>query len=667
MRRALLLAPLVLAACDTPDEATPPGVEGPTVRMDFTRQDGFFRAPFPSEDLRTTTGIDLSRWPNPARQRYVQALIDLAAGTRGFATSATIYLPLSDEPDAAQLPSPAQSVRGESPVFVWDLDRHERAPVTVRWMPDGGPYGADNLLTLVPVQGIPLRANTRYAAVVLRTLRLARGGTFSTARAVTELAAGRSAGLAELPATAYRSALADLARANLHAADLAGLAVFRTGDPVTELRTFLDDARARPLPTPMTALARTDVFPTYCVYQATIRMPSYQHGVLPFGSSGGGWTLGPDGRPLFARDEESRLVVSIPRRRAAAPGALPAVLFVRTGGGGDRPHVDRGIRSMPGVSPMQPGTGPAMEFARVGWAGVSWDGPHGGPRNVSNGDEQFLMFNPGNPLALRDNVRQSALETARMYDVASALRLDVSDCPGASASDGSTTVQINPSVLMGHSMGATIAPLALAVEPRFRAAILSGAGGSYIANVIHKLRPLAVAPLGIVLVGYSGSGRRFREDDPALALLQWSVESSDPQVYGRHIIDEPLLGDPRSVFVIQGITDHYILPPIANAVTLSMGLDLAGEALDQSNDELRAFTSFVDLMPLRNGMRRMFPVSANRNGVLAAVAQLPGDMLEDGHEAAFQTEEPKRLYRCLLRSIAGGRPELPGPGVECGE
>lgn len=667
MRRPLLLVPFLSLACAEPSEA-PPVAEGPTVRMDFTRREGFFRAPFPSEDLRAADGrIDLSRWPNPARQRYVQALIDLAAQTRGFSTSATVYLQLSDEPDAAQLTASSLSVRGDAPVFLLDLDRNERAPVTVRWMADGGPYGADNLLTLVPVQGIPLRANTRYAAVVRRTLRLARGGTFATARTVTELAAGRSGGLGEPAAAAYRSALADLSRATIPATDLAGLAVFRTGDPVTELRTFLDDARARPLPTPATPLARTDVFPTYCVYQATIRMPSYQHGTLPFGSTGGGWTLGPDGRPLFSRDEESRLVVSIPRRRAAAPGPLPAVLFVRTGGGGDRPHVDRGIRSMPGVSPTQPGTGPAVEFSRVGWAGVSWDGPHGGPRNVSMGDEQFLMFNPGNPLALRDNVRQSALETARMYDVASALRLDVSDCPGASASDGSTTVQINPSVLMGHSMGATIAPLALAVEPRFRAAILSGAGGSYIANVIHKLRPLAVAPLGLVLVGYSGSGRRFREDDPALALLQWSVESSDPQVYGRHVVDEPLMGDPRSVFVIQGITDHYILPPIANAVNLSLGVDLAGEALDQSNDELRAFTSLVDLLPLRNAMRRAFPVSGNRNGVLAAVAQLPGDMLEDGHEAAFQTAEPKRLYRCLLASIARGRPELPGPGVECGD
>jgi hypothetical protein len=664
MRRTLPLAALVVAACGSPGEAPAPTV-GATMRMDFSRRDGFFTAPFPSDDLSRDGAVDLSRWPNPARQRYVQGLVDLAARVRGFATSAPIYLPLTAEPAAAQLPSPTASVAPGAAVFVLDLDRLERAPVTVRWMPDGGPYGGDGLLTLVPVQGIPLRANTRYAAVVLRSLPLAGGGAFTTSPAVLALAAGADAGLPSAAAAAYRAALQGLQRALVAPTDIAGLAVFRTGDPVGELRAFLDDARARPLPTPASPLLRTDVFPGYCVYQGTVRLPSYQQGTLPFGTTGGDWSLTADGRPRFVRDEESRVVVSIPRRRATAPGPLPAVLFVRTGGGGDRAMVDRGVRAVAGVEPTQPGTGPAMEFARVGWAGVSWDGPHGGPRNVSMGDEQFLMFNVANPTALRDNVRQSALETARMFDVASALRVDVSDCPGAMAADGGTTVQVSPTVLMGHSMGATIAPLALAVEPRFRAAILSGAGGSYIANVIHKLRPLAVAPLARVLVGYGGTGRTFREDDPALALMQWALESSDPQVYGRHVIDEPLVGDPRSVFVIQGITDHYILPPISNAVTLSLGLDLGGEALDQSNPELRAFTSLVDLLPLRAAAVRALPLAGNRRGVTAVVAQLPGDALEDGHEAAFQTEEPKRLYRCFLRSIAAGRPEIVGPGAAC--
>ena len=43
-------------------------------------------------------------------------------------------------------------------------------------------------------------------------------------------------------------------------------------------------------------------------------------------------------------------------------------------------------------------------------SGITSDGPHGGARTVSGGDEQLLIFNITNPPAMRDNIRQSALE-----------------------------------------------------------------------------------------------------------------------------------------------------------------------------------------------------------------------------------------------------------------
>src|SRR5690606_19437534 len=139
--------------------------------------------------------------------------------------------------------------------------------------------------------------------------------------------------------------------------------------------------------------------------------------------------------------------------------------------------------------------------------GVSWDGPHGGPRNVTGGDEQFLMFNVLNPDALRDNVRQSALEAVLVARTAGALTFDASSCPGADT--GGAQVRFDPErlALMGHSMGATIAPLAAAAEPAFRALVLSGAGGSYLENVLHKRKPLDVRPLAELLLGYAAEGR----------------------------------------------------------------------------------------------------------------------------------------------------------------
>ena len=47
-------------------------------------------------------------------------------------------------------------------------------------------------------------------------------------------------------------------------------------------------------------------------------------------------------------------------------------------------------------------------------------------KGPTGADEQFLMFNVQNPLALRDNVRQSALEIALLPQVLARLEVDTS-------------------------------------------------------------------------------------------------------------------------------------------------------------------------------------------------------------------------------------------------
>ncbi len=110
MRGSIVVGLVLFAACESPGDAP---AAGPTVRTDFARRSRFFAAPFPGDDVSCTT-LDHSQRPNPAQQRYVLGLIDLAARSRGFATSATVYLPLTDDPSALQLPSPAASVRPDA-------------------------------------------------------------------------------------------------------------------------------------------------------------------------------------------------------------------------------------------------------------------------------------------------------------------------------------------------------------------------------------------------------------------------------------------------------------------------------------------------------------------------------------------------------------------------
>jgi hypothetical protein len=321
-------------------------------------------------------------------------------------------------------------------------------------------------------------------------------------------------------------------------------------------------------------------------------------------------------------------------------------------------------------------------------------------------------------------VRQSAAELALEAHILDTITIDVSNCPGAGPVGGTMAkFDVQNEALMGHSMGATISPLALAFEPRFKGGLLSGAGGSLIQNVMYKLEPLAVLGLVGDLVGVPPTaGYTLNEHDPLLSMIQWACEPSDPPIYARRITLEPEDGPARNVLMMQGIVDHYIMPPIANAVSLAMGLQLAGAELDDTTanapnyvltqcgcdssgpcvnsctNECNDATKFVmagsacatclgaaiadksstcvpvsalapvgTLQPLVGASAASLPVTANlttkMGKVTAVLTQNQGDGTEDGHEVAFQTDGPKHQYGCFLKSLLTGTPTVPTPGM----
>ena len=519
---------LLLACASTP--------ETPGLKLDA--QGDFWDAPWPWDE-RTFEGFpdnDIA---------FVESAVSLAAKLQGWGTTSAIFMPL--EPGVEGVPTVT-------------IDH----PVDVVLLEDGGPFGADDLLVALPVQGVPFEPATTYTVEVL-------DDTFE----------------------------------------------FTTQDPTDQMARLVEHART--LGTPEASeFALTDSFDDYCVFESTVDMPVYQTGEPPF-DDGGGTFAWDAGAPVLQGYETARVVLTIPRGEPPEEG-WPAVVFSRTGGGGERPLVDHGPADADGT--IEPGSGVARDFAAVGWAGVSVDGPHGGLRNITGGDEQFLMFNILNPGAMRDNVRQSALELALVPDTVS--QFMVSDgCVG----------WLDPDrlVLMGHSMGATIAPLALA-NADYKGGILSGAGGSWIHNIVHKQKPLEVRPIAEAMLDHPG----LTEHHPTLSVVQWGGESADPPVYG-HLIDVPILQ-------IQGIVDHYILPPMTNAMALALGLDVVAPTLDAEHPELQDFTPIEDLLHLSDGelVEARTPTS---------LVMYPEDGLQDGHEVLFQREEPRQDIRAFLSEL----------------
>lgn len=635
---AILIALVAACGSDTRRE----------LRMDFPRG-SLYDAPFPADDLRNADGtVDLSLIEVPPGLPFMRDIVTLLDGQAdGFGQTSAVFFASRVALDPAALPDVAASITPASTVFLLGIDPDAadylvRYPIEVSYDEDGGPFGDEHLLTLLPVQGVPLLPATRYAAVVMRELGDASGQPLEQSAAVDDLANGQPA------FDTLAAAAAALAEAGIALDDVAALTAYRTQDGEAGLRRFVAHARGADPPAPLTAPTRTDLFDEYCVYQTTVSMPVYQTGTPPFTMRGGTWPVA----PAVDSREDARLVITIPRAAAPAAG-YPTAVMVRTGGGGDRPLVDRGVRDDTG-EPVVPGTGPALHFARAGFAGVTIDGPHGGLRNVTEGDEQLLIFNITNPGAIRDNIRQSALELALVPDILAGVTIDISDCPGATT--GSALLDLSRLALMGHSMGATIAPLVLAVEPRYQAVILSGAGGSWIENVVHKRSPFEIRPVATSLLGYTNIGRELHERDPALSLFQWAIEAADPPLYARHVLGTGA----RHVLMFQGIVDTYILPPIANATSLSVGLDLAGDALDEEAPDLAGFEPASQMLPLVGRGVIALPASGNLpDGATGVVVQHLEDPIEDGHEVMFQLDAPKAQYQAFLASWLAGTPTVP--------
>lgn len=590
--------------------------------------------PWPDERLRDEQGtLHIDGFPAGTGTSLRREALASLRDARGFGVASAVLFPFDAPLDPASLPDLEASARADASVVLVDVDetsprRGERALADVRYLADAGPFGGTDLLVVLPYPGRPLSPDTLYAAVVTTEVRDAWGAPLPAASL-------------DAPTPAHAQADRVLAELGVRPERIAARAVFRTGDPTRGLRDavaqVLRDERPR-----IAAPVLAEEHDGYCVYRASIEMPVYQGGTPPYAREGGGWVTGPGGSLVLQARLASRVWITVPR---VVRASYPAAVFVRAGGGGDRPLVDRGPRDAEGHA--EPGTGLARELAEAGWVGLSVDGPLGGARNLAGWDEQTALFNVENPLALRDNVRQSALELVLFAHALDELTIDASGCAGA-AVEVRVTREL---ALIGHSTGATIAPLAAAVEPRFGALVLSGAGASWIRQIMYKESPVALRPIAEALVGYWPCGR-LREHDPILSLLQWAGEPADPMVYGAALAD-------RHVLVFQGVADTYIPPPIANPLALALGVSLAGPALDGELAAARGWRTAEEDLALLGCATRPLPAGPAADGRTRVLVQHPADGIEDGHEILFQRADARAQLRGFLASLASGAPVVP--------
>ena len=347
-RLALVLSCASLLQCD------PPAPAGPevTISMDFGPTGGFYRSPFPDESRRKADGsIDLTGFPNPKSLSIVSGVVGtIERDARGFGLTSGIFFALDGKIDPDRLPTPHESVAPGSPLVLIGVesgsaDYLTRYPIDADFDEDGGPHGAHDLLTILPLQGVPLREGTLYAAVVLRDLRDASSKPLGIPAAMRDLVAGvRPAGMPAAAFQDHQKALAALRAAGVDVSRIAGLAVFRTDTPTRTLERVARAAVARGLPA-VVPPKLVEVHPDYGVYRTTIKMPVYQGGTPPFVSGGGDWRFDAQGDAVLQVVEEANLFVTVPR--AAMPaGGFPAVVFV------EKRRVEAAAVEIHGVGPV---------------------------------------------------------------------------------------------------------------------------------------------------------------------------------------------------------------------------------------------------------------------------------------------------------------------------
>jgi len=669
-----VLACLLLGAASCGPDAEVPGPWSPwpgpdPVRSLFSTSEdaGFFDAPFPAEHMRRQDGtVRYGRLPNPHRNVFAQHYIDQAdRETSGFSRAGAVYLPFDGPVNRENLPAtPQESLREDARVFLANVDPSsdrygERIPVYTQWRDDPSVYVPGNLLALLPFQGVPLAPDAWHAAVVLSSLGGGGGRPLAPAGAIVAMREGR------VPEGAWGPVNADAFTRLWAYCDVQGIArdrvaaamVFRTGNFVSGMQALREAAAALPDPMPYD-LSVLRVYETYTIVQGKMVMPIWQDGERPYWT-GGGRIHFRDGVPVRQWDEEIRFAVSVPHRKMPRDG-FPLLLYANGQGGSYTQVFDRGPT---GESSGPPGQGPGLVFAHRGIACLDIEAATVGPRHPQGSYEGLAFFNFVNLVAFRDNVRQAASEFTLLVKMARNLRIPARMVPGADTAGADIRYDDSRFYFWGHSTGASIGELVLAVEPGLRAGILSGAGVSWDYNLVMKEAPFALEPVFRLLTGED----RIDVFHPFTQIFQGLCDDIEAAYYAPLWLDPAARGGaPLHVLVIMGIFDRYFPPIMIDGLIAAAGLDLAGPLERPETLEALAFSGRgrLPLPAALNVQRPGGPVTG-----LAVQHRTPEDV--DGHYAPFYLPEVKFQYTCFLESLArtgtAVLPEAnPDPFAPCG-
>ena len=476
---------------------------------------GLARIPWPSEIYRDGEQLKLNGLRRGTGGLLNMLIDSLEAETRGFGTSASLYLSFTGPPELELLPKdPRESLAPDSLLQLINLEPSsphygERVPLRWRYRAEAaGQLPAHSLSIRLP-EGLALRPKNLY-------LLLLSGA---------ERSAAFEAMLSESPPSEHLALWESLAplREWLQGSTLkpSVASVFRTQDPVSELFQARNHLHSLPPPELLEIENRgLDATERFFTLEGRYRAPRFQEGEIPYIQPGeGAIRFDADGAPIQQGEEELRFALTMPvpdhpiRPLQVPPEGWPIALYAHGTGGNYRSFIER--------------ANVASVLASRGIAAMGIDQLHHGPRANNSGlPPDFLFFNFQVPTAGRDNLRQATLDLISQMRFAQSLDLDPELAP--------VPLHLDPTriLFLGHSQGGLNGPLFLAVESEVLGGMLSGAGSNIAITLEQKREPYDINALIAGVLGLTQNDPLDRWH-PASMLLQTFIEPGDAVNYAR--------------------------------------------------------------------------------------------------------------------------------------
>jgi alpha-beta hydrolase superfamily lysophospholipase len=587
-----------------------------------------YAVPWPGDQDRDPDGtIAFDRFVYPEGIGLIDDYVALGETQRGWGNNSPIHLTTAGPVPVDALPTPEESLAPGSGLVLLDVDPDspyvgERHPVVWRVSGEVSTYQPENLLSVAPAPGFPLRPGTTYALLLTDDV-------FAVNPDFQEVF-DRDHPHADL----WRPIRSTLRGAGLPPRRIAGGTVFTTQDPLDEMRRIAahvqNDLQPPDLDVDLIPVLDTS---RYRTYRGTYDSPVFTHGERPFLDEGGAFRFSEDGTPEIASWDTMDLAVCVPRDAQPPASGWPVVVY-QHGTGGDH------------LTPCD--SDASLEFASVvgsaGFVVLSIDQPLHGTRTGGDPPSELANFNIFNPVSGQTNFRQGAADALYLArGLASPVTMRLPD--GAS-------LPLDPArvTYAGHSQGGLTGALAAPFwAGDVQATVLSGAGGLLAITIVDRKDFFDFAEL-VASVARFTDQETVHELHPLLGVVQTLVDRTDPINYAPYWFAESPghIGEqPTSVLVTSGTADAAT--PFRTALALAAAgrlAPIAPRATDMPGIDLRG----LDDAPS--------PAIGNAMAYAGEVTSGFSQWDQGSHFVVFQEPRAADLYRTFLRSAVDDEPTL---------